>query len=276
MGRGRDRIAAGALRILSRRRPEPPEAGLEAAFERGFAETDRFLARIPGSPDLTGRRVLDYGCGLGASCVRAAQLGAAEVLGVDVQPLDWARERVARGFPDLAGRIGFREIAGDGEIGPGSFDAILSKNTFEHVADPEAYVATAAAHLAPGGLLAIGFAPLWKAPNGGHLEFMTPLPWAHLIFPERIVLAERRRFRPDESPTRYEEVLGGLNRMTLERFGAVMESSGLEPLGCVVNSGDGASAPRRAVLRSMSALGRLAPLREYMSMSVHGLWRKPG
>jgi len=53
-------------------------------------------------------------------------------------------------------------------------------------------------YLKQDGLLVIGFSPLWKAPYGGHIRFMTKLPWAHLIFPEEVIMAERRRFRPDE------------------------------------------------------------------------------
>jgi len=43
---------------------------------------------------------------------------------------------------------------------------------------------------------------------------MTPLPWAHLLFPESVIMNERKRFRPDENANKFEEVKGGLNKMT--------------------------------------------------------------
>jgi len=120
----------------------------------------------------------------------------------------------------------------------------------------------------------IGFSPLWKSPWGGHIDFMTRFPWAHLIFPERVIMAERQRFRPDEDARRFEEIKGGLNRMMLARFEAVMESSGLEPRHLVVNaSAKTRSRVRRALLAGMRALTRVPGLREYFAFSVHSVWR---
>jgi hypothetical protein len=88
---------------------------------------------------------------------------------------------------------------------------ILSKDSFEHYDDPEHFITTIAERLNPGGELVIGFGPLWKSPTGGHINYMTPLPWAHLLFSENVIMAERRRFRPQENARRWSEVRGGLN-----------------------------------------------------------------
>jgi hypothetical protein len=127
--------------------------------------------------------------------------------------------------------------------------------------------------LEPGGEIAIGFGPLWESPWGGHIDFMTRLPWAHLVFPEQVILAERRRFRPEENPTRFEEIRGGLNRMTLARFLETMERSGLEKRFLATNQSDGARSPaRRAFIGGMRLGSRLPPLREYCSMNVYSVW----
>jgi hypothetical protein len=62
---------------------------------------------------------------------------------------------------------------------------------------------------------------------GGHIWYMTIFPWAHLLFPESVIMRERRRFRPDENAQTFEQTRGGLNKMTLERFKKIVKESGL-------------------------------------------------
>jgi hypothetical protein len=68
---------------------------------------------------------------------------------------------------------------------------VFSKDSFEHFAEPEAIVERMIEVLQPDGRLVIGFDPLWKGPTVGHIDFMTKLPWAHLLFP-----LTRRRTAP--------------------------------------------------------------------------------
>lgn len=146
--------------------------------------------------------MLDIGCGRGATCIEAARRGAVRVVGVDLDVAPQTRELIS-GDAGLAGKVEL--VTTDGtlrELGAELFDVVLSKNSFEHYAEPESFISTMSARAKPGGLLAVGFGPLWKSPQGDHIEFMTPLPWAHLLFPEDVVLAERRRFRPAEPPSR--------------------------------------------------------------------------
>lgn len=206
--------------------------------------------------------MLDIGCGRGATCIEAARRGAVRVVGVDLDVAPQTRELIS-GDAGLAGKVEL--VTTDGtlrELGAELFDVVLSKNSFEHYAEPESFISTMSARAKPGGLLAVGFGPLWKSPQGDHIEFMTPLPWAHLLFPEDVVLAERRRFRPAELAQSYEGVRGGLNRMTLARFRAIIASSGLECLYFRTNVSD------HPVVRAMSLLSRLPPLRELLTTNV--------
>ncbi len=229
-----------------------------------------FLGRFEGRLSLDSKTVLDIGCGAGNLCVQAARHGAGRVVGVDVQPLEVPRELIAQRFPDLSGRIELIETNGEmSELGDERFGVVLSKDSFEHYPDPESFVRVVAGRLEPGGLLAVHFAPLWKSPKGGHIDFMTRLPWAHLLFPERVVMAERKRFRPAENAERFEDILGGLNKMTLRRFRGLMADSKLECLYFATNASD------RPVVRAMSLAARLPGLEEYLTTSVTGLWRKP-
>jgi SAM-dependent methyltransferase len=255
-------------------RPDPREHTMEY-FEGDFwdehlAADERFLSRLPADLSFEGRSVLDYGTGTGQTCIIVAQRGARRALGVDLQGVEFASSQLTSRYPELADRVEFRQIGGAADIGAERFDIVLSKNTMEHVSDPEGYVADMAGLLTPGGKLVIGFNPLWKSPYGGHIQFMTKLPWAHLLFPEEVILRERRRYRPDEDPSRFEEIRGGLNRMTLARFREVMAGTDLEPVYLEVNRND------RLVARVLDAFGRLPGLTEYFAFSVHSVWRRPG
>ena len=265
------RFAGWLLRHVTFREAVPPLYDDERFRSRYFGydaeSTRRFFDRFDGRLDVAGRTVLEVGCGRGAACAEAARRGATRVVGVDLDVAQQTRDLVAAD-PELAGRVEL--VATDGsldELGTERFDVVLSKDSFEHYAEPESFVFKLVARLAPGGVLAIGFGPLWRSPQGGHLEFMTRLPWAHLLFPEEVVLGERRRFRPDEHARSYEEVRGGLNRMTLSRFRRIMESTGLERVYFATNAG------AHPAVRAMGLLSRVPPLREYFTTNVYGIWR---
>lgn len=254
---------------------EQAHSNHETAFEVALGSTARFFARLP-ELSLDGRTVLDYGCGIGATPIWLVEHGAARAVGIDTQSVETAKAKLERDFPHLRECVSFRQLGPSYDVGEERFDLVLSKDTFEHVDDPDAYVAAMEQYLKPGGEIAIGFGPLWKSPWGGHIEFMTRLPWAHLLFPERVILAERRRFRPDENPSRFEEIRGGLNRMTLARFLETMERSGLEKRYLATNLSDGARSPaRRVVIGGMRIASRLPLLREHCTMNVYSVWAAP-
>ena len=69
------------------------------------------------------------------------------------------------------------------------------------------------------------FGPPWFHPLGGHL--FSVFPWAHLIFTEKALLRWRADFKSDGA-TRFCEVEGGLNQMTVHRFSKLLERSEFE------------------------------------------------
>ncbi len=91
--------------------------------------------------DLSGRRILDAGCGTGALSIEAAARGA-EVVAIDLSPslLKLAEERAtARG---LGGNIDFR--VGDMlDPGPGEFDHIVAMDSLIHYRTDDAVDALA-------------------------------------------------------------------------------------------------------------------------------------
>ena len=235
---------------------------------------DFFSQRLEGRVSYRGARVLDVGCGSGATAIHLALGGAAHVVGVDVNEpaLEFARDAARERYPEVSGRVEFHAIAAIDDIPPGPFDVIVLKDTFEHLPEPARYVRALADRLVPGGELVNGFGPLWRSPYGGHIKHMTKLPWAHLVFPERVIMDERRRFAVDgawDGARRFEDVAGGLNKMTVRRYWGCMRDSGLE-LGHVrTNVRQGRFA------RPLRVLAHVPFVREYLTFNIYSVWTKP-
>jgi SAM-dependent methyltransferase len=235
-----------------------------------LAADERWFDRLPDDLDLDDKHVLDYGCGGGHTALGLLERGAEHVVGVDIEPVDLARRTFERDYAELSDQVDFKQIESAGDIGDEQFDVVVSKNAFEHVADPAGYARDMSRLAKPGGRVVIGFGGLWKSPYGGHIDFMTKVPYAHLLFPEEVILRERRRYRPDEDPSRFEEIKGGLNRMTLERFERIMDATDLVPEYVEINRND------RPAAKALNMLSKVPGLREYFTFSIHSVWRRAG
>ena len=103
-----------------------------------------------------------------------------------------------------------------------SVDVIISLDSFEHFDDPAAVLSIMHDILRPGGRVVASFGPTWYHPYGGHL--FSIFPWAHLIFTEPALIRWRNDIRSDGA-TRFSEVEGGLNRITIRRFEHLVAAS---------------------------------------------------
>ncbi len=121
-----DRTAVDAWARLT---SDVPVSGIRATVRAGRdTMRETLLGWLPR--DLTGRRVLDAGCGTGALSVEAAKRGA-EVVAIDLSPtlVDLARERLPL-IPG-PGRIDFR--TGDMfDPALGSFDHVVAMDSLIH------------------------------------------------------------------------------------------------------------------------------------------------
>jgi 2-polyprenyl-3-methyl-5-hydroxy-6-metoxy-1,4-benzoquinol methylase len=180
----------------------PREGAIDAC---GPADVDRALDELRHCfPDLTslihGKRVLDFGSGMGRQAVALALQGAAEVVGVEISDRGIESGRMLADVHGVAERTRFvREI---GVAERGRFDVCISLNSMEHFSAPLRMLQLMRSSLQPDGLLLVTFAPPWYAPYGGHMTYITRMPWVHLLFPERTVMAIRSRYRNDGA-TRY-------------------------------------------------------------------------
>ena len=168
--------------------------------------------------EIQDKVVIDYGCGPGLEAVEFARRGARRVIGIDIQSscLELGRATAKSAGEDISARCMFTthtdELA----------DVIFSTDSFEHFEKPKAILRDMARLIKPGGRLFVSFGPPWFHPLGGHL--FSVFPWAHLIFSERALIRWRSEFKSDGA-TRFGEVAGGLNQMTIRRFKRLIDGS---------------------------------------------------
>lgn len=167
---------------------------------------------------LAGKTVLDFGCGEGLDAVELARLGARRVVGLDI------REDVLHTARARATRLSVRNICHFTTSWVEPVDVIVSVDAFEHFEDPAGVLRRMAELLKPGGQVLIHFGPTWYHPVGGHL--FSVFPWAHLLFTEKALIRWRADVRQDGA-TRFSEVAGGLNQMSIRRFVNLVEESPL-------------------------------------------------
>ena len=172
---------------------------------------------LPGiEAEIKDKVVLDFGCGAGSEAKEMALLGAKQVIGFDISE-KWLR--LAREQAENAGitaRCEFvTSVARPVEV-------IVSIDSFEHFAEPDAVLQTMYSLLEPGGRVFISFGPTWYHPLGGHL--FSVFPWAHILLKEEALIQWRAQFKSDGA-TKFGEVEGGLNQMTIRRFEGLLKRS---------------------------------------------------
>ena len=162
------------------------------------------------------KTVIDFGCGEGLECLEMAQNGARKVIGIDI------RENLLSQAANNARAAGVEDRCEFVKSTNTMADVIISLDCFEHFADPAGILQSMYDLLSPGGVAMISFGPTWYHPLGGHL--FSVFPWAHLIFSEKALIRWRSDIRSDGA-TRFAEVEGGLNQMTIARFEQLVRRS---------------------------------------------------
>ena len=166
--------------------------------------------------EIAGKMVIDFGCGEGDDSIEMVRRGAGRVIGIDIRNdvLNVARQKAdeERIGPQCSFGTSTNELA----------DVIVSVDAFEHFSDPAEVLRVMDRLLKPSGEVLISFGPTWYHPLGGHL--FSVFPWAHLLFAEEALIEWRSTFKTDGA-TRFGEVAGGLNQMTIARFEALVAGS---------------------------------------------------
>ena len=212
-------IIGGRLGLWMLRKLSPGEkhqgAGNQPETPDGRSKLDIFFGpRI--WQDIIGKTVIDFGCGYGQEAIIMAQGGSRQVIGVDL------REYVLESARNAAERAGVSRICSFCRIASAKADTITSFDAFEHFDDPLQILHIMSGLLQPQGAVWITFGPPWYHPKGGHL--FSIFPWSHFVFTESAFIRWRSEFKLDGA-TRFEEVEGGLNRMSVARFKKIVADS---------------------------------------------------
>lgn len=119
---------------------------VRAALQRRV-ETPMLIGR-PGA--LAGKRVLEVGCGRGVGIQILLALGAAQVIGLDLDPemVSRAHKRLAKNGAQAGVWMGDAEAIG---LPTGSFDAVVEYGILHHVPGWRKALAAIARVLKPGG-----------------------------------------------------------------------------------------------------------------------------
>jgi SAM-dependent methyltransferase len=204
-------------RILKRISPGAPDccSGSTYAGKSKLAVLlgDEIFARI------AGKVVIDFGCGEGDDAIEMAGRGARRVVGIDI------REDILQIAKRKALSAGLQDTCLFGSATEELADVVVSLDAFEHFADPAEVLRSMSALLRPAGEVLVSFGPTWYHPLGGHL--FSVFPWAHLVFNERALIRWRSTFKTDGA-TRFSEVAGGLNQMTIAKFEELVARSPLK------------------------------------------------
>ena len=118
-----------------------------AASPLGGSYAENKLRRL-ALPDLQGKRFLDLGCNSGFFCEQARLLGAAHVVGVDIDKGVIANAR--KTYPDVE----FHD-EGWSRLPSGEFDVVIILSAIHYASDPVGVVQAIWDQLATGGLLVI-------------------------------------------------------------------------------------------------------------------------
>src|SRR5665213_1938339 len=203
-------------RILKRISPGAPDCGSASTYE-GKSK----LAILMGDEilnEIVGKVVIDFGCGEGSEAIEMAVRGAKRVIGIDI------REEILQLARQKAIGVGVQNACFFASSTQELADIVVSVDAFEHFEDPAGILASMSALLQPPGEVAVSFGPTWYHPLGGHL--FSVFPWAHLLFGEKALIRWRSTFKTDGA-TRFGEVAGGLNQMTIARFETLIAASSL-------------------------------------------------
>lgn len=186
------RLSTRILLLLNRAFPRRKIAGRgsPASYsEAQFSWAEKNFRFFAPHVDLTGKVILDAGCGPGGKTLFYAERGCTSILGIDIDP---KRITHAQTFlqANPSDRVEFRVgDLSDLPIPGDTFDIIFLNDVFEHIDRPllEKVLRELKRVLKPGGTLCMEFPP-WTSFDAGHLYDHIYIPWCQLLFSERTLI----------------------------------------------------------------------------------------
>lgn len=209
-------------------------------FERG-ADTIKFYLEAPMIDSVSSifqdKDVLDIGCGACGKTMFYATVGASHITGMDI--VESYRSEALALSDELGLSDVFTFVVGDASktnFPDESFDVVIMNDAMEHVAEPEKVLSEVHRILKKGGRLYVNFPP-YNHPFGAHLSDVIGIPWVHVFFSEKTMIAaykelvsdlpdgeNRIHFRISSRPDG-REYFSYINHMTIRRFQSIKKSA---------------------------------------------------
>ncbi len=193
---------------------------------------------------LSGKEVLDFGCGGGELSFFTAKSKAKSITGFEVSrdqyqiALDNSRGFVSAPAPTFVHSDDLEKIPFPDD----SFDLILCFDVLEHILAYRPIIGEWRRILRNGGRVFIWWVPYFH-PYGHHVESLVPLPWVHAIFSDRIItkacakIYDMPEFEPRvwdlddngrKKPNKWHHLktLPTLNKLTIKEFERTAKRAG--------------------------------------------------
>lgn len=135
----------------------------------GIRQAEDRLTRFLGDDALLGRRFLDIGCGSGLHALAALRLGAAAIVGIDIDTNSVATAKAVLAKYWSGDNYSIRhQSVFDEAPALGEFDVVYSWGVLHHTGDLDRALRMAARHVRPSGLFAVAlygktrYCAIWK------------------------------------------------------------------------------------------------------------------
>ena len=194
------------------------------------------VALLLEGEDISGKKVIDIGCGIGGiDVLLVGERGAASVTGVDIEQPVLDRAIIRAEAEGLSDRLTYKLVEpGPLPFSPASFDVVFSKDAMIHIPDKEALFADVCRTLRRGGLF---IASDWMRrddnPPTPEMEYYIKVEGLNfgMASPERyakalekagfanIKLRDRNAWYRDLSRAEYEQMKGPLYPEMVEMLG---------------------------------------------------------
>jgi SAM-dependent methyltransferase len=185
---------------------------------------------------LKGKDVLDFGCGEGQLSFLCGDYGVRSIAGSELSDELIATARAQAELREVSVKPVFVQASDSGRIDfdDKSFDIILCFDVLEHIIEFVSIISEWQRVLRQGGRVLITWQP-WYHPYGNHIRRLVPIPWAHVLFSEAVLIKtcarvyelpeyEPRSGEVDSSgvkldnPWHHCQGLTSLNKLTIARF----------------------------------------------------------
>jgi SAM-dependent methyltransferase len=180
--------------------------------------------------NLSNKRVLDFGCGMGGMSIWYATNWDCFVCGIDI---DSHHIQVARALKEEfeVKNLIFEEKDILAQIPPGPYDIIFMNDVVEHIPIHilESILQRLSQMLRPEGIMYVSYPP-WQGPYASHINRVLKLPWCQFL-PDALISNYLEKNNIDivgKLESTLLEVYKGLNKMSHKKLDQLLQKNHLE------------------------------------------------